>query len=94
MKIRETNQHSHSSANDVMPAKLLNAAMQSACQGGGTTLAPLSRSAAKAVRQLLLAPCLEMYVILTVCLCLGSVIALMSQNGDVCGLKMLSRTCV
>ena len=52
-----------------MPAKLLIAAMQNACQGGGTTLAHLFRSAAKAVLQLLLALCLETYVTLTVCVC-------------------------
>lgn len=58
-------------ANNVMPAKLLNAAMQNACQGGGTPLAHLSRSAVKAARQLLLALCSEMYVVLTVCVVFG-----------------------
>lgn len=56
----------------LMHAKLLNFAMQNACQGDGTTLAHLSRCAAKAVRRLLWALSLEMYVTPAVlCLCLG-----------------------
>lgn len=55
-----------------MPAKLLSPVMQNACQEDGTTLALLSRCAAKAVSQLLWDLSLEMYVIPAVlCLCLG-----------------------